>query len=112
MTPDRNEVARWLLMRGEVYRRAGQHRRALVYLLMAQRLVPADVAILRGLVAAYIANDDGERALKALEALTALDDGAPYLHWLRSRALWSMGEHARAHEAFCAFLDTQGEEAC
>lgn len=98
------DCAQWLHSRGQLYARSGQERRGLTYLLMAYRISPDDMGILRSLIALFTQSGDGRRALNALDYLIGLEGSQPSHPLLRSRALWVSGEHDAARECFGAHL--------
>jgi type III secretion protein Y len=87
------DCAQWLHSRGQLYARSGQERRGLTYLLMAYRISPDDIGILRSLIALFTQSGDGRRALNALDYLISLEGRQPSHPLLRSRALWVSGDH-------------------
>lgn len=89
---------------GELYRRGGQPQRALVMLLIAVRLAPADTALLRNLVMAFTDSGQADRALAALDQLVELEGESPSLSLLRSRALWRGGRKDEARLCFKRYL--------
>ena len=97
---------------GELYRRSGQSQRALVLLLIAVQMTPADTALLRNLVMAFTDSGQVERALSALDRLLELEGESSGLLLLRSRALWSGGrkDEARAEFALAASMTRNGRE--
>jgi type III secretion protein Y len=98
------DCAQWLHSRGQLYARSGQARRGLTYLLMAYRISPDDIGILRSLIALFTQSGDGRRALNALDYLISLEGSQPSHPLLRSRALWVSGDHDAARECFSAHL--------
>lgn len=98
------DCAQWLHARGQLYARSGQDRRGLTYLLMAYRICPDDIDILRSLIALFTQSGDGRRALNALDYLISLEGEHPCHPLLRSRALWVSGDHAAARECFTRHL--------
>ncbi|MHC6226902.1 type III secretion apparatus assembly chaperone SctY [Pseudomonas sp. X10] len=89
---------------GDLYRRSGQPQRALVMLLIAAHMAPADGALLRHLVMAFTATGDAERALNALDRLTAQEGESPGLLLLRSHALWHGARKDEARQCFKRYL--------
>ncbi|MEB2869461.1 tetratricopeptide repeat protein [Pseudomonas rhizosphaerae] len=98
------DCAQWLHSRGQSYARSGQERRGLTYLLMAYRICPDDIHILRSLIGLFTQSGDGRRALNALDYLIGLEGDHPCHSLLRSRALWVSGDHAGARECFSHHL--------
>jgi type III secretion protein Y len=98
------DCAQWLHSRGQLYARSGQERRGLTYLLMAYRISPDDMGILRSLIALFTQSGDGRRALNALDYLISLEGDQPSHPLLRSRALWVSGDRDAARECFGAHL--------
>lgn len=90
---------------GYLYCRHGQVKRALVLLLLAGRLAPRDVGVLRTLAYAFICDGAGQSALRVLDHLDTLGEGERKVALLRSRALWLAGKEAEARECFRAFTD-------
>lgn len=89
---------------GELYRRSGQSQRALVMLLIAVQLAPADTGLLRNLVMAFTDSGQADRALSALDRLHEYEGESPGLLLLRSRALWSGGRKDEARQCFKSYL--------
>lgn len=89
---------------GELYRRGGEPQRALVMLLIAVHMAPADAALLRSLALAFIDSGDAGRALNALDRLEALGAEQPADALLRARALWRGGQHPEARACFKHYL--------
>jgi len=89
---------------GDLYLRHGQHCRGRVLLLLAMQIDPDDAALLGTLARAFLADDDGERALATVTRLEALGGTAPGLELLRARALWLLGRPEPARAAFRRYL--------
>lgn len=105
------DAARLLQELGNIYRRAGQTKRALVLLLLANQIQPGNPTLLRHLALAFTAVGDGERALAALDALEALQGPAPGLLLLRSRALLQAGRRDEARQLFRRYIAERGGSA-
>ncbi|TLX63669.1 type III secretion protein [Stutzerimonas nosocomialis] len=104
MSPRDREAARLLQGLGEIYQRCGQPQKALVMFLLASQILPDDAALLRSLVIAFTAQGDGERALRALERMVALEGESPGAWLLRSRACWHAGRAQDARASFQRYL--------
>lgn len=89
---------------GELYRRSGQSQRALVMLLIAVQMGPADASLLRNLIMAFIDSGQADRALSVLDRLEELESESTGLLLLRSRALWSGGRKDEARQCFKRYL--------
>jgi type III secretion protein Y len=90
---------------GYLYMRTGQPSRALVFLLIANRLEPDHPGILRTLAAVFIENDAPERALGAVDRLAAIETGpSATTLLLRARALWVLGEQGEARHCFRDYI--------
>ncbi|MDD1510207.1 tetratricopeptide repeat protein [Pseudomonas sp. CNPSo 3701] len=100
---DDHDAAKLLQGLGDLYLRVGQGPRALVLLLLAVQLNPDDPVLLARLAAAFTANGDGERALHTLDRLRGLQGESVALLLLRSRALWSTGQHGEARACFARY---------
>lgn len=90
---------------GYIYSTFGQTKRALVLQLIAIRLAPNNVALLRTLAYTFLRDNAPDRTLAVLEHLRALGDDDPALELLSSRALWAKGERNKARDLFSEFLD-------
>lgn len=103
MLRDDHDAARLLQGLGDLYLRVGQGPRALVLLLLAVQLNPDDPVLLARLAAAFTANGDGQRALHTLDRLHGLQGESAAWLLLRSRALWSAGQHGEARASFARY---------
>lgn len=95
---------------GYLYLKAGQGRRALVLLLLANQMEPENGGILRTLTAALIENGSSRRALSALDRLAELEpEHGQAALLLRARALWMMGKEDEARRCFADYVATRGQ---
>ncbi|GAB1583933.1 tetratricopeptide repeat protein [Phyllobacterium phragmitis] len=105
MTVDTRQSAEFLHGLGYLYCRGGNRDRGLVFLLLAARIAPEDTGILRTLATVFLETGAADRALSAIEKISAIEgEGATDLQLLKSRALWLNGENAGAHRAFLDYL--------
>lgn len=104
MNRDDTDSADLLHSLGYLYMRSGQQSRALVFLLIANRIDPEDPGILRTLAATLIENGAGERALGAIERLAEISND-PSAELLRARAFWILGEKAEARRCFRGYIE-------
>jgi type III secretion protein Y len=104
-----DDAAELLHSLGYLYSHHGQTQRGLVLLLIAARIAPGNVGILRTLAHGLIADGYGERALAVIERLARLEpDASPILQLLKSRALWASGEKLEARRCFREYLERRG----
>ncbi|MDB6454411.1 tetratricopeptide repeat protein [Falsirhodobacter sp. 20TX0035] len=109
MSGKRTDSADLLHSLGYLYLRAGQGRRALVLLLLANQMEPDSGGILRTLTAALIENGSSQRALSALDRLAELEpDHGQAALLLRARALWMLGSEDEARRCFNDYVATRG----
>jgi type III secretion protein Y len=95
---------------GYLYGEHGQTKRGLVLLLLAARLAPDDVGVLRTLVHAFLLDEAPERAIAVIKRLRSMPDADhPALDLLMGRALWACGRQIEARRSFRDFLDRRGE---
>lgn len=95
---------------GYLYGEHGETKRGLVLLLLAARLAPDDVGILRTLVHAFLLDDAPERAIAVINRLRSMPDADhPALDLLMGRALWACGRPIEARRSFRDFLERRGE---
>lgn len=92
-----------------LYLQHGQNERALVLAQLADRVPSRDQSIKRTLAYAYVANGDGDAAMRVIDELEAgaASTGAgpvPALLLLRSRALLLQGRTDDARRFFREFL--------
>ncbi|WP_416637099.1 tetratricopeptide repeat protein [Pseudomonas sp. OHS18] len=111
MLRDDHDAAKLLQGLGDLYLRVGQGPRALVLLLLAVQLNPDDQRLLARLAAAFTANGDGQRALQTLDRLHGLQGESAAWLLLRSRALWSAGQHGEARSCFARYRALRQEGA-
>ena len=111
MQRDDHDAAKLLQGLGDLYLRVGQGQRALVLLLLAVQLNPDDRVLLARLAAAFTACGDGERALRTLDRLHALQGESASWLLLRSRALWCAGQHHEARSCFARYRQMRQERA-
>lgn len=102
------QAARLLRDTGYHYTCGSQKRRGLVMLLLAHRMTPDDPQLLRCLSEAFIAQQNGSRALGVLTELERLEGETDTLRLLRSRALWAAGEYDDARRHFRDYLRLRG----
>src|SRR5579859_6686488 len=91
--PDHRDLLHAL---GYLYLQHGHNRRALVLLLLADRLSPDEPGLKRSLAYAFIANRAGAAALAVIDELEARGGSRPELRLLRSRALLLEGRREEA----------------
>jgi type III secretion protein Y len=95
---------------GHLYGRHGQIKRGLALLVVAARLAPDDVGVLRTLADAFLTDGSPRRAITVLKRLRQLPGGDhPVVALLESRALWAAGDTRAARMAFRDFLTRDGE---
>lgn len=104
MTRDDAASAELLHSIAHLYMGAGQNSRALVFLLIANRIDPTDLRILRALAAALIKSGSLGRALGVIEKLADQGDHIS-AQLLRARALWLLGRQAEARRCFRDYLE-------
>ena len=105
MDLDDQSAVQALHMLGYLYGQQGDVKRGLVLLLLAARLAPNDVGILRTLVHAFLLDNAPERAITVIERLRSTDEADhPILDLLMGRALWACGRHIEARSSFNDFL--------
>lgn len=110
MTTNDTDTAELLHVVGYLYTHHGQAQRGLVLLLIAARIAPDHVGIMRTLAHALIVNGYGDRALAAIDRLAALEpDFPPTLQLLKSRALWVSGDRIEARRCFREYVDKRGK---
>ena len=91
---------------GYLYAHHGQSKRGLVLLLIAARLAPDDVPILRTLAHTFLIDGSPHHALAVLDRLRTMEGADhPVLHLLTGRALWACGRRLEARSAFNDFLE-------
>jgi type III secretion protein Y len=96
---------------GHLYGRHGQIKRGLALLVIAARLAPDDVGVLRTLADAFLTDGSPQRAIIVIKRLRQLPGGDhPVVALLESRALWAAGDARAARMAFRDFL-TRDREA-
>src|SRR5262245_63008626 len=94
---------------GYLYGRYGQPKRALVLLLIAARIAPDDVGVLRTLAHVFLLDGAPRRAAAVLDRLAGLDGAEhPVLDLLRVLVLWECGRRPEARQAFRRYLDGRG----
>lgn len=99
------ESAEYLHALGRLYWRAGNLDRGLVFLLLAARVAPDDVNILKTLAAVFIEQGAGTRALATIDHIAGLGEEFQLdLAVLESRALWTAGEFQAARDTFSDFV--------
>jgi len=105
------DVTQWLHAKGALYARSGQHQKGLAYLLMANRIAPDDINVLRSLAGVFTGHGDGQRALSAIGRLSQLEGPTLSQQLLRCRALWVMGDHVEARRCFRDYLQSTRDAA-
>jgi len=104
------ETAELLHSLGYLYAHHGQTQRGLVLLLIAARIAPNDVGVLRTLAFALIAGGHGERALAVIDRIASLEPDSPAtLQLLKSRALWVSGDKIEARRCFRSYVEARGQ---
>jgi len=90
---------------GYLYGRYGQQKRAIVLLLIAARLAPDDVGVLRMLAHLFLLDGAPRRAAAVLERLAGLDGAEhPMLDLLRARVQWASGDQDEARASIRRYL--------
>jgi len=90
---------------GYLYGRYGQQRRAIVLLLIAARLAPDDVGVLRMLAHLFLLDGAPRRAAAVLDRLSGLAGAEhPMLDLLRARVQWASGEREPARDSLRRYL--------
>ncbi|MFB0874361.1 MULTISPECIES: hypothetical protein [unclassified Sphingobium] len=103
--PDTRSAVTLLHATGYLCLRAGNRKRALALLLIAQRVAPDDPALLRALAGAFIANDAPRQAIGAIERLARIEGRTPDgVGVLLAHALWSAGDVVAARTMFRQYL--------
>jgi type III secretion protein Y len=93
---------------GYLYGHHGQTKRALVLLLIAARLAPDDVGVLRTLAYAFLMDGSPHRAIAVIDQLRSMRGGEhPALDLLASRAFWACGRENEARRAYRAYVSRQ-----
>ncbi|MGJ8517552.1 tetratricopeptide repeat protein [Carnimonas bestiolae] len=100
MTSKDQKAAQALHRLGRLHQSAGNHERALVLLLTASRLTPHEPTLLFHLADAFIANQQGARALHALERVEGPLRSASEYTLLKAKVLWQQGKLDEARRAF------------
>ncbi len=99
------ESAEYLHTLGRLYWRAGNLDRGLVFLLLAARVAPDDVTILKTLAVVFIEQGAAARALTTIDRIAGLGEEFELeLAALESRALWTAGQYQEARETFSDFM--------
>jgi type III secretion protein Y len=105
VTPPLDDAVRLLHTVGYLYGQHGQTRRAIAILMIAVRLAPGDVGVLRTLAYAFLTDGAPHRAIAIMDRLRAMEGGDhPALDLLESRALWACGREAEARAALNQYL--------
>lgn len=101
-----NDTAQLLHAVGYTYGCHGQSRRAIALLLIAARLTPNDIGVLRTLAHAFLIDGSPHRAIAVIDQLRAMQDADhPALDLLASRALWACGRELEARRALRQYLN-------
>jgi type III secretion protein Y len=104
------DAAELLHALGYLYSHHGHTQRGLVLLLIAARIAPDNIGVLRTLAHGLIADGYGERALAVIERLAMLEPDAPaILQLLKSRALWVSGHKIEARRCFQEYVEGRGQ---
>lgn len=91
---------------GYLYETHGQTKRGLVLLLIAARLCPDHIGVLRTLAHAFLADGSPHRAMAVIDRLRSMGGGDhPLNDLLTSQALWAAGREMEARRYFRDFLD-------
>ncbi|MQW85730.1 type III secretion protein [Sinorhizobium saheli] len=111
MTERHADSLEFLHALGSLYCRAGHHERGLVFLLLAARMAPENVAVLHSLAEAFVETDAATRAIAAIDRIEDISEaGDPAVARLRSKAHWLRGQEDRARDAFKAYLQARAAE--
>jgi type III secretion protein Y len=96
---------------GFLYGQHGQPKRGLALLVIAARLAPDNVGVLRTLTNAFLVDGSPHRAMAVIARMRQLEGGDhPGIILLASHALWAIGQAREARSAFRQFLErTAGE---
>jgi len=95
---------------GYLYGQHGETKRGLVLLLIAARLAPDDVGILRTLAHAFLADGAPDRTIAVINRLRAMEEADhPVLDLLMGRALWASGRPIEARRSFRDFLERRAQ---
>jgi type III secretion protein Y len=90
---------------GYLYGRHGQPKRGLALLVIAARLAPDHVGVLRTLTNAFLVDGSPHRAMAVIARMRQLEGGDhPGVMLLASHALWAIGQASEARLAFRQFL--------
>jgi type III secretion protein Y len=90
---------------GYLYGHHGQTKRAIVLLLIAARLAPDNVGVLRTLAYAFLIDGSPHRAIAVVDQLRSMREGEhPVLDLLACRALWACGRQNEARLAYRAYV--------
>ena len=89
----------------QLYLQYADTRRALVLLLIANRIAPTNILILRTLAEAFLARRDGVKAYSALSHIEQIQGPSSALARLQSRALWCAGYREQAKTRFRESID-------
>jgi type III secretion protein Y len=93
---------------GYLYGHHGQTKRAIVLLLIAARLAPHDVGVLRTLAYAFLVDGSPHRAIAVIDQLRSMEGGDhPVLDLLACRALFACGRGSEARRAYRAYVSRQ-----
>lgn len=97
---------------GYLYGRHGQRKRGLALLVIAARLAPDNVGVLRTLANAFLIDHAPRRAMAVIARMRQLEGGDhPGIILLASHALWATGQAREARLAFRQYLErTAGEQ--
>ncbi|WP_080932018.1 tetratricopeptide repeat protein [Pseudomonas fluorescens] len=104
MSTDDHDSVELLKGLADLYRRNGQSQRALVLLLIAAHVAPADGGLLSRLALLFTDAGDAPRALNAVDRLVALHGESASSLLLRSRALWAGASQNEARLCFKRYL--------
>ena len=111
MTERHADSLEFLHALGSLYCRAGHRERGLVFLLLAAKMAPDNVAVLHSLAEAFAESGAGPRAIAAIDRIEEISEAIdPALQRLRSKAEWLRGDKDRAREAFEAYLQARAAE--
>jgi type III secretion protein Y len=101
-----DDTAQLLHAVGYAYGCHGQSRRAVAMLLIAARLTPNDIGVLRTLAHAFLIDGSPQRAMAVIDQLRSMPDADhPALDLLASRALWACGRKIEARRALRQYLE-------
>jgi type III secretion protein Y len=97
---------------GYLYGSHGQTKRGLALLLIAARLSPHNIGVLRTLAHAFLADGSPHLAMAVIDRLRSMEGAEhPVNDLLTSHALWAAGREIEARRCFRDFLDRRRIDA-